>query len=280
MNRSKLTPMIRTGTLSARRARVPLFMVLPIVLLAIWQCAVAFGWWPRTLIASPAEVLADFWKLTATGELLAHARLSLRRLACGFGLGTSIAIILGSVIGLSRTAERIVAPTLQGLLPIPPTAWTPLIIILLGIGEESKTALIAIGAFGVVYFNTLQAIRGADQKLVEVAMMLQKSRRDLALYVLLPGALPGILTGMRVALSLSWILLIAAEMIAANIVSGTTRLQGLGLGWLIYDARNFSRSDDMIVGMIAIGLLGKLSDMLMARLQAWLLVWREAFQGV
>jgi sulfonate transport system permease protein len=88
------------------------------------------------------------------------------------------------------------------------------------------------------------------------------------------------LTGMRVALSLSWILLIAAEMIAANIVSGTTRLQGLGLGWLIYDARNFSRSDDMIVGMIAIGLLGKLSDMLMARLQARLLVWREAFQGV
>jgi sulfonate transport system permease protein len=273
-------PTNRPAMLARKGRTLPLFMALPVALLAIWQCAVAFGWWPRTLIASPADVLADFWRLLATRELLAHARVSLVRLIGGFGLGTITAIVLGSVIGLSKTAERMLAPTLQGILPIPPTAWTPLIIILLGIGEGSKTALIAIGAFGVVYFSTLQAIRGADQKLVEVAMMLQKSRRDLTFYVLLPGALPGILTGMRVALGLSWILLIAAEMIAASIVSGSTRLQGLGLGWLIYDARNFSRADDMIVGMITIGLLGKLTDMLMGRLQGRLLEWREVFQGV
>ena len=273
-------PVIRPGALLARRETFPLFLVVPILLLTFWQVAVGSGWWPRTLIASPAAVVVDFWKLTVSGELPAHARVSLGRLILGFGLGTTLAIILGSIVGLSRTAERTLAPTLQGLLPIPPTAWTPLIIILLGIGEGSKTALIAVGAFGVVYFSTLQAIRAADQNLVEVALMLQKRRRDLTFYVLLPGAIPGILTGMRVALGLSWILLIAAEMIAASIVSGSTRLQGLGLGWLIYDARNFSRADDMIVGMVTIGLLGKMSDKAMDFLQRWLLQWRATFQGV
>jgi sulfonate transport system permease protein len=280
VNWSIPTPVIRPGELIARKKSLPLIIGVPVTLVALWQFAVATGWWPRTLIASPADVVRAFWRLTATGELPAHALVSLGRLFGGFGLGTTAAIILGSTVGLSKTAERLLAPTLQGLLPIPVTAWTPLIIILLGIGELSKTALIAIGAFGVVYFNTLQAIRGADQNLVEVAMMLQKSRRDLTFYVLLPGALPGIITGMRVALGLSWILLVAAEMIAANIASGSARLQGLGLGWLIYDARNFSRADEMLVGMITIGLLGKLSDMLMSFLQRRLLKWRQAFQGV
>lgn len=255
-------------------------VAVPTLLLASWHFAVMLGLWPRTLIAPPGEVLIDFVKLTLSGELLAHARVSIGRLLGGFFLGTALALIVGSVVGLSKVSERMFAPTIQALTPIPPTAWIPLLIILLGIGEESKVALIAIGAFGVVYFNTVQGIRGADQKLVEVATTLQKSRRDLTLYVLLPSAAPSIITGMRVALGLSWILLIAAEMIAARMVSDSSRLSGLGLGWLIYDARNFSRADDMIVGMITMGLLGKISDMLMARVEGRVLGWRDAFKGV
>jgi sulfonate transport system permease protein len=204
----------------------------------------------------------------------------MERLFSGFLLGSLLAVILGSLVGLSLTAERMVAPTVQALAPIPPTAWIPLLIILLGIGEASKVALIAIGAFSVVYFSTVQGIRGADQRLVEVAAILEKSRRDLVMYVLLPSAAPSILTGMRVALSLSWILLIAAEMVGAKMISASSRIQGLGLGWLIYDARNFSRPDDMIAGMIAIGLLGKLTDMAMARVEEVALAWREVFKGV
>jgi sulfonate transport system permease protein len=255
-------------------------IAVPLLLLAGWQSAIHFDWWPRTLIAAPLDVLVDLGKLTWSGELLAHARVSLYRLVGGFFLGTGLAVVLGSLVGLSKSAERMVAPTIQALSPVPPTAWIPLVIILFGIEELSKTVLISIGAFTVVYFSTVQGIRGADQKLVEVAATLQKPRRDLIFYVLLPSAAPSILTGMRVALGLSWILLIAAEMIGAKMVSASTRQEGLGLGWLIYDARNFSRPDDMIVGMIAIGLLGKSSDMLMAWLERTVLQWREAFKGI
>lgn len=260
--------------------RLLLSIALPLLLLVAWQSAISFGWWPRTLIATPLDVLVDFAKLIWSGELLAHARVSLGRLLGGFFLGTILAILLGALVGLSKTAERMVAPTIQALSPIPPTAWIPMVIILFGIEELSKTALISIGAFSVVYFSTVQGIRGADQKLVEVAATLEKSRRDLVSYVLLPSAAPSILTGMRVALALSWILLIAAEMIGAKMVSTTSRQEGLGLGWLIYDARNFGRADDMIVGMIAIGLLGKGSDMSMAWLEKRVLRWREAFSGI
>lgn len=260
--------------------KIAVGVVVPLLLLTLWQCAVTFNWWPRTLIASPLNVLADFWKLSVSGELFAHARVSATRVFIGFVSGTMLAILLGSFVGLSKTMERMVAPTVQALTPIPPTAWIPLLIIALGIGNASKVALIAIGSFAVVYLNTVQGIRGADQKLVEVATTLQKPRRDLVLYVLLPSAAPIIITGMRVALGLSWILLIASEMIAAKMVSASSRFEGLGLGWLIQDARNFSRPDDMIVGMIAIGLLGKLTDMAMAALEKRLLSWRQAFEGV
>jgi sulfonate transport system permease protein len=226
------------------------------------------------------DVLKDFAKLAWSGEIFSHAWVSIGRVLGGFVLGTILAVALGSLVGLSSIAERMVAPTIQALAPIPPTAWIPLLIILLGIGEMSKLALIAVGTFSVVYVSTVQGIRAVDQKLVEVAMMLEKPRRDLVFYVLLPGAAPNIMTGMRVALGLSWILLIAAEMVAAKMVSASTRTEGLGLGWLIYDARNFSRADDMIVGMIAMGLLGKASDMMMARLERQLFSWRESFKGI
>ena len=279
-NDTLASPAFPVEVLFAVVKRILVLVIVPLLLLAGWQCAVSLGWWPRTLIASPLEVLVDLSKMTWSGELVAHARVSLGRLLGGFFLGTIFAITLGTFVGLSKTGERMVAPTLQALTPIPPTAWIPLLIILFGIEELSKTALITIGAFGVVYFNTVQGSRGADQKLVEVAETLQKPQRDLVVYVLLPSAAPSILTGMRVALSLSWILLIAAEMVGAKMVSASSRVEGLGLGWLIYDARNFSRPDDMIVGMIAIGLLGKGSDMVMAWLEHRLLQWREAFRGV
>lgn len=254
-------------------------LALPIVLVGIWQLAISRGWWPQTLIASPLDVIVDFGRLTASGELLGHAWASLGRLLGGFALGTSLGVLIGSIVGVSLAAERFLAPTIQALTPIPPPAWIPLLIILFGIGEASKIGLITIGAFAVVYVNTVQGIRGADQGLVEVASTFQKSRTELSFFVLLPSAAPSIITGMRVALGLSWILLVAAEMLAARLVSEGARLQGLGLGWLIYDARRFSRADDMIVGMIAIGLLGKLTDMVMGYLQDRVLGWRGAFKG-
>jgi sulfonate transport system permease protein len=261
-------------------SRFPLWAPFPILLLIMWQSAVAYEWWPRTLIAAPSDVFTDFARLTASGELLAHARVSLVRLLAGFFFGAAAAVVLGTFVGLSKVAERALAPTIRAILPIPVTAWIPLIIIIFGIEESSKIALIGIGVFGVIYFSTVQGIRGADQKLVEVAAVFEKPHSDLSLHVLLPSALPSIITGMRVALGLAWILLIAAEMVGAKMVSSSSRLGGLGLGWLIYDARNFGRSDDMIVGMLTIGILGKLTDMTLERIERRVLRWRQAFTGV
>lgn len=244
--------------------------IFPIFLVAIWELAVRFGWWPRTLIAAPSQVLQDFLTLTLSAQLLEHSLISLGRLLGGFLLGSTLGVLAGSLVGLSKLFERLLAPTMQFLAPVPPVAWIPLLIILLGIGESSKIALITIGVFFVIFVNTFQGIRGADQKLVEVAQVYEKKFGELLLYVLFPSALPSILTGMRVALGLAWILLIAAEVIASE----------KGLGWLIWDARNFSRPDDMIVGMVTVGILGKLSDSLMARLETSLLQWRQAFKGV
>jgi len=165
--------------------------------------------------------------------------------------------------------ERLIAPTIQFLAPIPPIAWIPLLIILLGIGEASKIGLIIIASFVVVYLNTVQGIRSTDQKLVDVAHVLRKSNKELIKKVLLPSATPHIFTGMRIALGLSWILLIAAEVIASS----------KGLGWLIWDSRNFSRPDDLFVGIIMIGILGKLSDMALVAIEKELTKWRTVFQG-
>jgi sulfonate transport system permease protein len=242
--------------------------VVPVALIAVWEAAVRTGWWPRTLIAAPSEVASDFVRLTVNGDLARHAWVSLRRLAVGFALGGVVAVALGSLVGLSRAAERVAGPTILALAPVPPVAWVPLLIVLLGI-DGAKLALIALGTFFIVYSGTVQGVRGADSRLVEVAYVYGKSGRSLVLEVLLPSALPSILYSLRVALGISWILLIAAEVIASS----------EGLGWLIWDSRNFSRPDDMIVGMIAVGALGKLSDDLLVRLQGWLLRWRPSFQG-
>jgi sulfonate transport system permease protein len=229
---------------------------VPLLLIMLWEYAVLSEWWPRALIASPGEVIIDFGRLLASGKLSFHAMVSLRRLLGGFLIGTAAGVGLGTFVGLSRSAERTLAPTVQLLAPIPVVAWIPLFIILFGIGEASKIAIIAAGTFFVVFFNTVQGIRATDRKLVEVAYVFNKNRAQLVRGVLLPSALPSVLMGVRVALGLSWILLIVAEVIASS----------EGLGWLI-------------VGMITVGILGKLSDRGVLALERRVLRWRQSFEG-
>lgn len=244
-------------------------LLLPIGLIALWEWAVISGAVPNTLVASPSQVVVDFFELLFNGKLTVHSLISLYRLLLGFTIGTFLGLIFGVAVGTSKLVEKIVSPTMQFLAPIPPIAWIPLLIILLGIGEASKIGLLIIASFVVVYLNTIQGIRSTDQKLVDVAHVYRKSNRELISKILLPSALPNIFTGMRIALGLSWILLIAAEVIASS----------KGLGWLIWDARNFSRPDDMIVGMIAIGILGKLSDKILVAIEKELTKWRVVFSG-
>lgn len=145
----------------------------------------------------------------------------------------------------------------------------PLLLLWLGIDETSKVVLIAIGAFFPVYLNGVAAIRNIDRKLVEVGQMYGFTPRRLARRILLPAALPGLLTGLRGGLSLAWMFLVAAELIAAT----------KGLGYLLTDGRETSRPDVVLAAIIVLALLGKLSDGLLARLERQLLSWRDAFAG-
>ncbi|MFM8274774.1 MAG: ABC transporter permease [Gemmata sp.] len=244
-------------------------LLLPLLLLGVWEFGVRSGRLPPTLVAPPSAVVADAARMTADGTLPRHAWVSLRRLTAGFVVGSVLAVAAGTLVGLSRAAERVLAPTVGVLAPVPVSAWIPLIIILVGIGEASKVAVIAVGTFFVVFFGTVHGIRSADPKLVEVARVYGKGSATLVTDVLLPSALAPILHAMRAAVGLGWVLLIVAEVIASSD----------GLGFLMWDARNFSRPDDMIVGMVTVGLLGAATDRGLAAVQRWLLFWRPTFEG-
>jgi sulfonate transport system permease protein len=252
----------------SRRAAVALsYVVVPIALIVLWDRAVANGWVPSTLVASPEQVVTAMWTLLTDGTLTRNAWVSIQRLLEGFALGSACGIVVGAAVGTSRVMARLLEPTLLTLLPIPAVAWVPLLIVLFGIGELSKILVIGIGSFFTLFLYTAHGIRSTDRKLIEVAYVLEKSRPQLVWRVLLPSALPQILAAARIAMGLSWALLIVAEVVASS----------SGLGWLIWDARQFSRPADMIVGMIAIGVLGKTSDWLLALLARATTGWQETY---
>jgi sulfonate transport system permease protein len=208
-------------------------------------------------------------RLARNGAVVHHSVISLRRLSIGVAVGTTLAILIGTLVGVSLTLERVLGPTVSLLAPIPVPAWIPIIIILVGIGEGAKYSVIAVGVFFVVYFGTVNGIRSTDPKLVEVARICGKSSAILISQVLLPSALASIVQSIRGALGFGWVLLVVAEVIAST----------EGVGWLIWDARQFGRADDMMVGVIIAGILGAATDWLARHGQRRLLTWRPAFQG-
>ena len=249
-------------------AKLALGAVLPIVLILTWEVSLRAGWWPESLIAPPSAVLLSFKSLFVSGVLWEHIKVSSGRLLGGFAVGSALGLAYGVVIGLSRSWERFWMPTFLALAPIPIIAWIPLLIVLFGI-DGARFSLIALGTFFIVLFGAVNGIRNVDEELVEMARMYGKTKAELARYILIPSALPAVLQALRSALSLSWILLIMAEIIASS----------QGLGWLLWDSRNFGRSDDMIVAMLTIGLLGKLADGILVAITRRLLWWRQTFEG-
>ena len=245
-------------------------LVVPVALILFWDISVRRGWVPNTLIASPMQVVIRLWAMLVGGEIFKHLSISLWRLTLGFGIGTFLGVTTGALVGFSRRLARFIEPTLLTLCPVPPIAWIPLLIILLGIDDTSKIALIAIAGFFTLFIQTAYSVRTTDRALVEVGMVLEKSRLEMLFQILLPSALPNILVNLRLALAFSWTLLMASEIIASS----------SGLGWLIWDARNFSKADDMIVGMIVIGLSGKLTDMLLVLLEQYMTRWRRVYRDV
>jgi sulfonate transport system permease protein len=243
-------------------------LALPVLILLILEAVVRIGWLPSYQMPAPSEIAVTLTDL-AEGALWKHLGASLARVLLGFAIGASLALVFAAWVGLSRNAEAYLEPTFAGLRSIPSLAWVPLLLLWLGIDETSKIVLIAIGAFFPVYVNGVAAIRDIDRKLVEVGQMYGFSRRRLVRRILLPAALPGLFTGLRSGLSLAWMFLVAAELIAAT----------KGLGYLLSDGRETSRPDIVLAAIIVLALLGKVSDGLLAALEKRCLAWRDTFNG-
>lgn len=244
-------------------------LVLPVLLLAIWEAAVRGGWVSAHLLPPPSELAGTLADLAAGDALFGHVAISSLRVLAGFAIGAGLALIVGALVGLSRQAEAYLDPTFQALRAIPSLAWVPLLLLWLGIDEAPKITLIAIGAFFPVYLNFVAGIQNVDRKLVEVGGIYGYQGWRLVARIFLPATLPNLFTGLRSGLSLAWMFLVAAELIAA------TR----GLGYLLTDGRETARADLVIVAIIVLALLGKLSDTLLQWLEKRCLAWRDVYAG-
>lgn len=243
--------------------------VVPLLILAVLETLVRSDVLPAHQMPAPSQVAQTLYLLAQSGELWRHLNASLLRVGAGFAIGAALAIVIGTWVGLSRRAEAYLEPTFQALRAIPSLAWVPLLLLWLGIDETPKIVLIALGAFFPVYLALLAGIRNIDRKLVEVGRLYGLSPLALVRRILLPAALPSLFTGLRGALSLSWMFLVAAELIAA------TR----GLGYLLSDGRETSRPDLVIAAILLLALLGKLSDSLLKAWETRALRWRDSYQG-
>ncbi len=235
-------------------------------ILLAWEALSRAGIIPARTIAAPSAILSSAWALTVTGELPANLLVSLARVAAGFAIGTLAGVVLATLAGLSRLGEDVVDAPMQMLRTLPFLALVPLFILWFGIGELPKVALVALGAVFPVYLNLFAGLRGVDPKLVEAARVFGLGRLALIRRVMLPGALPSLLTGLRYALGVSWLSLVVAEQINAS----------AGIGHMINDARDFLRTDVIVVGLLVYALLGLGADALVRAVERRALRWRPA----
>ncbi|MDA1522848.1 ABC transporter permease [Bacillus cereus] len=244
-------------------------ITIPIIILIIWQLAGVFGLVSKTVLPTPLDIFVAFQELLKTGELFGHLSISVFRAAAGFFIGGSLGIILGTIVGFSTRSEQYLDPSVQMLRTVPHLAVAPLFVLWFGFGETSKVLLIADGAFFPLYVNAFLGIRGVDSKLFDVARVLEFSKRKLITKLILPAALPNLLLGARLSLGVAWVSLVVAELM------GSTE----GIGYMIMDARQFSNTDIVFVGIIIFAFVGKFSDSLVRVLEVKFLRWRDSFKG-
>jgi NitT/TauT family transport system permease protein len=256
------------------------YAVFPVAILLLWQIFSTIGFVRRNVFPPPSEVLAVWYDLITgqtdaaarySGTWLDHAWASTWRVFVGFAWGVALGVFVGLLIGLSRVMERVLDPTIQVLRNIPVTAWVPLSLVFFGIGNAPAVFLIGLGAFFPAAINSTHGVRQINITLYKAARMMGANETELLSRVILPAALPSILTGVRLSMGIAWVLVVVAEILAVR----------SGLGYLLNDAYLFYRNDVVIAAMLSIGLLGFLSDRLVVLVRDMLLTWneRETFGG-
>lgn len=243
--------------------------LVPLLLLAVWQLSTQSGWLSTRVLPAPLDVLKATTRLALSGELLTHVKISAGRALAGFAIGGGTGLVLGLLTGSVRWAETLLDTTLQMIRNIPPLALIPLVILWFGIDEAAKLFLVSIGVFFPIYINTFHGIRSVDKGLIEMGRSYGLRGWSLYKEIILPGALPSILVGVRFSLGLMWVLLIVAETISAQ----------AGIGYMTMNAREFLQTDIVLVGILLYAFLGKLADVLAKTLERYWLRWHPGYQS-
>lgn len=236
---------------------------IPAVLIVLWEILSKKGIINQSIMPAPTRIIRTLKVMLSDGELTTHLGVSAFRVVQGFGIGAVLGIIIGTLMGLSQRIDGALKTMVGILRPIPIIAWVPLLILWMGIDEASKVTVIAIGSFWPILLNTIHGIKSVDEKYLEVAKILEKSKVETLIKIVFPAALPSIFTGIRLGIGTAWMSVVGAEMIAA----------ATGIGYLIMYARELSQPDVMLVGVFSIGIIGLLIDFLVMQIQNKLLRW-------
>lgn len=246
-------------------------IILPFLILFVWQLLSSARVLPSYKIPSPLEIISALKTLIIVGlpsgyRLHGHALESLLRVGYGFFIATGIGVPLGIFMGWSKNFRQLITPLIEIVRPIPPLAWIPIAIIWLGIGIKSASFIIFLGAFFPILLNTVAGVLSVDPILIEASKTLGAKDKHILLKVLFPGAMPNIFTGLRIGMGIGWMTLVAAEFTGVK--------SGYGLGYLIMIARDVQRPDEIVAGMIVIGLIGYFLDGIFRFNEAKVLKWR------
>lgn len=245
---------------------------LPILcVVMIWQVLSFSGIIPGNRLPSPVNIILGFTELFTQGlppgyTLTGHCIASLKRVLSGVAIAIVTALPLGIAMGYWTRARNYLTPFVEMIRPIPPLAWVPIAILWFGIGDRSSSFIIFLGAFFPVLLNTIGGVLSINRRLLESSIILGAKRGALFLKVLLPGAMPSIITGVRIALGIGWMTLVAAEFTGVK--------SGYGLGYMIMTARDIQRPDQIIAGMAVIGMIGYAMDFGIRKMEHKILRWR------
>ena len=244
-----------------RSVRIVGGLLVPLAILGVWQAVTTSGLIPPYRLPPPATVVQAAIQLADSGDLWIHIAISVQRVLLGFAIGSVVGLAVAAIVGLTRAGDILLSPTLAAIRAVPSLALVPLLLLWMGIGEDSKVTLIAIGAFFPVFTTVSAALRQVDPQSVEMARSF--SLRGFALFrtVQLPAVVPSIMSGLRLALAQSWLFLVAAELIAAS----------MGLGWLLTDSQSTGRVDRILLAIVLLALLGTLTNGILSLVQKYLL---------
>lgn len=241
-------------------------LVLPLAFFTLWQMASHMGWVDQRFLPPLENIAHLFWVELTQGDLLNHIRASLARDLTGFVIGTAAGIALGTLIGLSPVAERLINPTFNAVKQIAVLAWIPIISVWFGLAESAKIAFVTLAAFVPVVLNTIEGMQASPPQILEVGRALRFNRWQVLWRINLPAALPSILTGVHLALIYAWLATVGAEYFMSV---------GPGIGSLIIGGRENFEMDMVMLGVVLLGVIGYGMNLIAASIEKILLRWRD-----